>query len=335
MARIQAEGREEPPSQESIPEIDQDQSQLSKSLEELSVDTKPSTSAETPKKTSNNEEELVMSTPVGKGLASTETPSPKVIIKPAPVPLKDNLEYLKDFDIFEKRDGSPVITQYNLPNSDVMERIVLVIDRAQDENYTPFVIGNQKYTPLSMVKRAISIFIKLKLAINPNHEFAIIVMNENNATLLLELTNHVKKLLDCLNQINECITEDIFDLNKVFEIIEGVEIPTPQALGLPPPFVLRTVLFYGRSYTLPQITHTEKLDEFLNNPFFILDILMTHEPLETSNHCQKIFDILQNIDKKGISYFFPVCRDLRRVHRCMGKLLGHPLQRPIQKLVKN
>ncbi|XP_066140788.1 BRISC and BRCA1-A complex member 1-like [Euwallacea fornicatus] len=311
---IQIEGRDEPV--EGAPEkieTDKVQNELSKSLEELQVTTKEITTNEN----SYSQEEIS---------------KVKVKVKPAPPPVDDEHEYLKEFDVFEKRDGN--IGNNSYPTSDVKEHIVLVIDRAQDENFTSFIVGNQRYTPLSMVIRSISILIKLKLGINPHHEFAIMVMNSNRANLIQEFTNDLKKLNDCLSQIKECEAEDIFDLNTVFDIIQEFDMPSPLADGLPPPFVLRTILFYGRSYTLPQITRTESLEAFLKHPFTVCDILMTHEPVEISNHCQAIFDDLQTLDQKGIAYFFPVCRNIRRMQKCMGKLLGHPFQRPFQKLIK-
>jgi len=307
---IQIEGRESS-SRESTPESDVEENKLSKSLEELSVDTRPSQNPETSHK------------------------KLQIQVKPAVVSSSSQQEYLKEFDVLEKREGNSIFSDYILPNMDTLEHIVLVIDTAQDENCTPFIIGNQKYTPLGMLRRAISIFIKLKHNINPHHEFAIIVMNESDARLALPFTNDSRKLNDCLNKLTECETEDVFDLNTVFKIIMEVEAPQPLAPGIAPPYVLRTIIFYGRSYTLPEITITKELSMYLNHPFFTCDILMTHEPVEASNHCEKIFLILQNLDKKGTAYFFPVCRDLRRLHRCTGKLLAHPLQRPIQKLIKS
>ncbi|XP_050294585.1 BRISC and BRCA1-A complex member 1-like [Anthonomus grandis grandis] len=291
----------------------EEQEKLSESLKGLTVKSK----------------KLSYSTVAGSSGARSKPATPKVQVKPAPLNVED--EYLKSYDVLEKR-SAPEVT---LPNFNVIERIVLVIDRAQDENYTPFTIGNQEYPPLSMVKRAVTILVKLKLSINPLHQFAIILMNENTSTLVLEFTSEAKKILDCINQITPCETEDIFNLNSVFDIIEEVPLPEPYGDGLPPPCVIRTILFYGRSYTLPEIKMSNRAQRLLDHPFLICDVMMTHEPVEAANNCQKIFDKLQGLDQKGYAYFFPVGRDLRRMHRCAAKLLAHPLQRPIQKLIKN
>lgn len=316
---IKVEGRDEP-----YIETDNVQTELSKSLEELNMETTPKDQPSTSK------------TPQSHMKATGKEKTLKVVIKPAPVPINKEHEYLKEFDVFEKRDENNIVSGFTYPSANVQERIVLVIDRAQDDNYTPFTVGNQKYTPLTTIKRALSIFIKLKLTINPRHQFAIITMNEKNATKVQDFCSDFKKLNESLNKITECQTEDIFDLNTVFDLIQD-ELPAVGAfeLGLTTPYVLRTILCYGRSYTIPEIKITEKLDTFFKHPFSICDILMTHEPIEISNHCQKIFDVLQTLDQKGISYFFPVGRDTKRMHRCSGKLLGHPFQRPIQKLIKN
>ncbi|XP_018565083.1 BRISC and BRCA1-A complex member 1 [Anoplophora glabripennis] len=238
-------------------------------------------------------------------------------------------EYLREFDVFEDRNES------SIPNANVPEKLILVIDRAQDENFTPFVANNSKFTPLSMLKRAIQLFIKLKHTINKSNEFAIVVLNENNAKWILNFTSDMRKLKDAINKIDKCEVEDTFNLNSLFdEIKENVTMPNLLKLEVPPSYIVRTVIFYGRSYTIPKIQLNESIENLLENPYFICDVLITHEPVESSNYCHKIFNALQELDKKGLAYFFPVCRDSRRLHNCAAKLLGHPLQRPKQKLQK-
>ncbi|CAG9764556.1 unnamed protein product [Ceutorhynchus assimilis] len=324
---------------------DEEQSKLSNSLKNLSVQPHPrdySAALRSRPLTASVEPSLAVPKPSDPVESDTSTPGPsnkttKARVKPAAVSLKDEdeSEFLKNFDRLERRDINAIMQEYSLPNSDTLEKIILVIDSAQDENYTPFIASNQKYTPLSMIKRAVSIMIKLKLGINPHHEFAIIVMKKNDADLLFEFSNDYKRLIDCLNRISECETEDIFDLNTVFHKLEDIPLPKPLAPGLPPPYNIRIIFFYGRSFTMPQITMNEKVEALFKNPYFFCDVLMTHEVIEASNNCQKIFNVFQNLDKKGTGYFFPVGRDARRMHKCTGRLVAHPLQRPIQKLIKN
>ncbi|CAG9759814.1 unnamed protein product [Ceutorhynchus assimilis] len=320
---------------ETIPTVNENDEQQQSQLSTTTPSSESESAVPLPEPTNPVESDTPSDTP---GPSSTTT---KVKVKSAAVSPKDEgeYEYLKNFDQLEGRDIEAIMQKYSLPNRDILEKIILVIDSAQDENFTPFIARNQKYTPLSMVKRAISILIKLKLNINPHHEFAIIIMKKNDAEVLSEFTNNYNNLIECLDEISECETEDIFDLNTVFSKLQDIGVPpsgpSPLKPGLEPPYILRTVFFYGRSFTLPQITMDENLEALFINPYFFCDVMMTHEVMETSNNCQKIFDVLQNLDKKGIGYFFPVGRDLRRMHKCIGRLVAHPLQRPIQKLIRN
>lgn len=237
-------------------------------------------------------------------------------------------EYLKEFDVFEEQ------SKCTLPNANIPEKIILVIDQAQDENFTSFKLHNNSFTPLSMLKRAIHVFIKLKNMVNKNHEFAVIILNTNNAGWYLNFSTDIRRINALIDKLGECEVEDTFKLNYFFdEILENITLPEVVD-DLPPPFLIRMILFYGRSYTLPKINFTKEIEHLLNHPYFICDVLMTHEPIDKGNHCKKIFEVLQNLDKKGYSYFFPVSRDVRRLHTCMAKLLAHPLQRTCQKLQK-
>lgn len=243
------------------------------------------------------------------------------------VKTKPNIEeeYLKEFDMFDEN------IKCTLPNANIPEKIIIVIDQAQDENVTPFKIKKNSFTPLSMLKRTVQVFIRLKHMINKHHEFAVVLLNTNNAVWYLKFSTEVRKINNYLDRLNECEVEDTFKMNSVFEeILENITLPEVTN-NVPPPYLFRVVMFYGRSYTHPLMEFSENVKKLLEHPYFICDIIMTHEPVDKSNHCKEIFESLQNLDKKGYSYFFPVCRDVRRLHNCNAKLLAHPLQRPCQK----
>lgn len=204
------------------------------------------------------------------------------------------------------------------------ERIIIVLDRNQDENVTNFIVGNQSIRPLDMLKKQILIFIKLKLSMNAEHTFALMVLSGSDTQWLLDFTNDLKLITQTLNKIDECDAEDIFDFNLIFDdIIKN--IPSPHE------YLLRTVIFYSRSYTVPKIELSIESRTFLENPYHTLDVLYTHEPISTSNNCIKIFETLQKLDPVGTGYFLPVCRDVNKLNLAGVKLLGHPLQRPVQK----
>ncbi|KAL3277167.1 hypothetical protein HHI36_012519 [Cryptolaemus montrouzieri] len=214
----------------------------------------------------------------------------------------------------------------------VREKIIIALDRSRDEEITPFQDNaDNNYSPLSLLKKGVEMFVHLKSSLNRQHEFALILLDENKCTWCLDFTSNVREVIKTLNTVTECCAEDIFDLNSLFnEIAKRVKIPNFNK-DIPPPYVVRTVLLYNRSYTCPKIDITEIVKEILDLPYFTLDILASHEPVDETNNCKKIFSTLQNIDKKGFSYFFSVGRDINILLSSMGKLLGHPLQRPLRK----
>lgn len=220
----------------------------------------------------------------------------------------------------------------NVPAYNVPEKIVIAVDIAQDELFSNFQLSNgNSCKPLSMLKRAIRMFLYNKQSIDTTHEYALVVLNENTSSWVLDFTSDVKQFLVELDEIVECSAEDIFNLNSLFDVIaEHVAIPFEgQEISTPPPYIIRVILFYGRSYTLPEIDRNEAA-MILNSPYFTLDVLMTHEPPSTNNHCVKILKTLQRLDTKGLSYFFAVARNPNLLLTSTAKLLPHPLQRPIQ-----
>ncbi|KAG5900071.1 hypothetical protein JTB14_016044 [Gonioctena quinquepunctata] len=272
----------------------------------------------------DNENEPQLSEPMEQLAIEQKQPAAPIQVKT----MQKNKDFEKcigDFDQFEERSKSTLL------NANVPEKIILIIDRAQDDKCTQFITEKSKFTPLSMLRRAVHLFLKLKHMINKNHEFALVVLNENNASWLLDFTTDLRKLNSIIDRITQCHVEDAFNLNSLFTVIsEHVELPE----GVAPRYIIRPIILYGRSYTVPNLEADANIENMLNNPYFIVDVLLTHEPVDKSNNCNKIFEALQNIDKKGLSYFFPVCRDSRMLHRSMSKLLAHPLQRPIQNIHK-
>lgn len=223
----------------------------------------------------------------------------------------------------------PILPPYNVP-----EKIIIILDRAEDEISTFFELGNgNKVKPLDMLKDSLKFFINCKNAIDVKHEFALITLNENSATWVHDFTNNVKSIIKELDDIGECETEDIFDITSVFDLInKKVEIPTLKAdLIIPPPFVVRAAFLYNRSITMPQIELTQEINSILTSPYFTFDIVMTHEIPDSSNKCNLIFKKLQQLDTKGLAYFFPVSRSATLLHTAIAKLLSHPLQRCAQK----
>ena len=222
----------------------------------------------------------------------------------------------------------------SLPAFNVPEKIVIVLDRARDELYSHFKLNDGKmYSPLHMLKYSLLFFLRHKRFLNNKHTFALAVLNESSATWLHDFTNNVDSLLDVLEHIDECETEDIFDLDAVFDLIMSKVKLTElkEDVNVPPPHVIRVILTYSRSFTIPEFELSEDISNLLNLPYFTFDIVNTHEVPDSNNKCELIFKKLQELDTKGSSYIYSVERNSTELHNAFAKLLAHPLQRIAQK----
>ncbi|XP_069669034.1 BRISC and BRCA1-A complex member 1-like [Periplaneta americana] len=223
----------------------------------------------------------------------------------------------------------------NLPAVNVPEKIILCIDLSEDPNYTPFKLGDgSKYAPLYMIKRVAEIFINCKSLINKNHEFALVVLQSDTVAWLRDFTTDPREITSVLEDVSETQQSDTFDLSTLFDVInDHVTLPkVSEPSASPPPYVVRVILMYGRSHCVPKFVHgQESLNLLLSSEYFTLDALYIHEDPSEMNKCEEIFSVLDDLDDRGFSYILDVSRNTTKLHDSMAKLLGHPLQRPIQK----
>lgn len=224
----------------------------------------------------------------------------------------------------------------NLPNVNVPEKIVICLDICYDDQNSIFKLGDgSTYTPINMLKRVLDFFIHSKHAINKKSEYALIVMNDKNPCFLQNFTNSVKEIINCIDYIcpEESKAEN-FNFRKVLEIVKDeVQIPEYKQSEciLPPPYIVRLLVLYGRSNCIPIIEEDDSYFNFLKKqPYFYIDILYAHEEDCALYKCEEVYYALQNLDD-GYSYVFEVSRNATKIHDCIAKLLAHPLQRPLQK----
>lgn len=186
-----------------------------------------------------------------------------------------------------------------------------------------------------MMKRVLDFFIYSKNAINQRTEFALIILKDSDPCWVQNFTNSLKDILNAIDYLSseEC-TSEFFDFNKLFQMIkQRVEIPEYRESEriLPPPYVVRTIVLYGRSNCIPLIPQDDPYYILLKKQmYFYLDILLAHEEDCTEHKCEEIYDALQDLDN-GYSYVYEVLRNANKIHDCIAKLLAHPLQRPLQK----
>lgn len=224
----------------------------------------------------------------------------------------------------------------------VPERIIICLDVCCDDKSSLFRFGDgTTFTPFNMMKRILDFFLHSKHAINKRTEFALLIMKESEPLWAQNFTNNLKDIFNAIDctllkdcASNGCTTET-FDFQNVFQLIkQKVAIPEfkQEECILPPPYVVRMLVLYGRSNCLPLIPQDDPYFIFLKKQmYFYIDILLAHEEDCGEYKCAEIYDALQEMDN-GYSYLFEVSRNAIKIHDCIAKLLAHPLQRPLQRI---
>ncbi|KAM7286462.1 BRISC and BRCA1-A complex member 1 [Ixodes scapularis] len=238
-----------------------------------------------------------------------------------------------------RRDPSVTVDQEsaerNMPKTNCPERIVICIDISSEMEDLPFTFSDgSKHSPLFMVKRVVELFVHNKHKIDKRHEFALVVFHEV-PLWIKNFTSDPKDISNFLDDLNETRLCESCDLSGLFNgIMEQTHIPEiGRDVEAAPPFLVRVVLIYGRSGSVPLMhRNVDVLKQMMQSLYFFLDILYIHRPLSEDNCCQEVFDSFVALDEHLASYVFEVSRNATKLHNCMAKLLSHPLQRPHQHL---
>ncbi|XP_041475412.1 BRISC and BRCA1-A complex member 1-like [Lytechinus variegatus] len=236
--------------------------------------------------------------------------------------------------ITDEDGGINIVKRPRLPSVNCPEKIIICLDLASEVNRVPFLQRDgTKHLPIELVKRALSIFIRTKSSINPRHQFALVVLQES-AVWLQDFTSDVEEFLnvmfDLTSETQDC---ESCDLTSLFETIANkVDLPViDDTEVLPPPYVIRTLFFYGRSALIPEfISGREAQVALSNSPYFFFDVFYLHEPPSEENYCKDIYDVFLDLDKNNTSYIHEVGRMIPHLYNKMASLVAHPLQRPEQ-----
>ncbi|KPJ02889.1 BRISC and BRCA1-A complex member 1 [Papilio xuthus] len=248
-----------------------------------------------------------------------------------------NLRPLKSQEDFsELRDQAIENFQKpNLPNVNVPEKIIICLDLCYDnENAHYRLADGSTYRPVKMLKRVLEFFVYTKHAINKRTKFALVMLKEEPCWIQ-GFTNNPKDILSMAEYLSpEESTSETIDFQKLFQILkQEIEVPeySQGDCILPPPYVVRMIVLYGRSNCVPQIPQDDPYFIYLKKQFyFYIDILLAHEEDCAAYKCEEVYDALQDLDN-GYSYVYEVSRNATKIHDCIAKLLAHPLQRPLQK----
>jgi len=222
------------------------------------------------------------------------------------------------------------------PQVNCQEKIIICLDMSDDMDEVPFRLGDgSKYSPLYMAKRVIELFVHSKNKMDKKHEYALVALYET-ASWIKDFTNDPKEISDVLDDLLETKPCSSFDLSSFFKSIESrIDLPRMNHVDVtvvPPPYVVRTIILYGRSRSIPKFfTDKSALKNLYTSHYFFLDVFYIHVTPSEANKCEDIFDALCELDEKGTSYVVEVSRNPAKLHDSMAKLLAHPLQRPYQR----
>ncbi|XP_064604830.1 BRISC and BRCA1-A complex member 1-like [Liolophura sinensis] len=232
----------------------------------------------------------------------------------------------------QEEDG----TMYELlcPRVNCPEKIVICLDFSSEMDKPMFrTRAGDKFAPLKLVKRALGFYVHSKHRMDSRHEFALILL-QDSAIWVKDFTNDPRELVNLLEDLEDTGGCESCDLSTVFQsIYERVVMPTVEGdpLVLPPPYIVRLLMIYGRSHCTLEIPHKEAQRALFSSPYFFVDAFYIHEASSEENKCEEIFDSLCDLDYKGFSYIFEASRNPTKIYDFMAQLLAHPLQRPGQK----
>ncbi|NXY22326.1 BABA1 protein, partial [Atrichornis clamosus] len=217
--------------------------------------------------------------------------------------------------------------------------------------------NGSKTNALNISQKMIEMFVRTKHKIDKSHEFALVVVN-NDATWvswgqgwgvgggpgppspgpsqLSGFTSDPREVCSCLYDLETVVCKSFSIPPPVGVGQQKIELPvTENVQTIPPPYVVRTILVFGRPGCQPQFSMSEHMKKMLQCPYFFFDVVYIHNGLEDKEDdgsWKEMYGFFGSLDTKGTNYKYEVslAGPAVELHNCMAKLLAHPLQRPFQ-----
>ncbi|NXF00336.1 BABA1 protein, partial [Menura novaehollandiae] len=192
-----------------------------------------------------------------------------------------------------------------------------------------------KTNALNISQKMIEMFVRTKHKIDKCHEFALVVVN-NDATWLSGFTSDPREVCSCLYDLETVVCKSFTTPVPSGHSQQKIELPvTENVQTIPPPYVVRTILVFGRPGCQPQFSMSEHMKKLLQCPYFFFDVVYIHNGLEEKedeSSWKEMYGFFSSLDTKGTNYKYEVslAGPAVELHNCMAKLLAHPLQRPFQ-----
>lgn len=227
-------------------------------------------------------------------------------------------------------------TQF-IPCVAVPEKIVICIDTSKDMavGYT-CTLSNQNITESSAVMyEALRVFIINKLAIAKETTFALVSIKPGSAVLIANFTSDVTNLVKLLSEMKGGTIEEVvpdYDLTPISEMFHSIDKPeNPKSNLIPPEFLVRVILIYNNSYSIPRFDEVDKFCSTYLSSTCIFDVVYLHEPQSDFNRVEKIYEQFSKVISP-LSYLVECSRNVTTVFNIFAKLLAHPYQRVNQAL---
>ncbi|XP_065069625.1 BRISC and BRCA1-A complex member 1-like [Rhopilema esculentum] len=224
------------------------------------------------------------------------------------------------------------------PPVNCKEKIVIFVDISSDMNSESLNQGRSRSQPfIWFVKKTLQMFFVSKTILNPEHEYAMVLMQDNTTVWFQEFSNNSKRLCESVADLEAgeepVDSENTYDFGAVVTLLkEHCELPEVEDIALPPPYIIRVIFIYGRSQCCLNLSEEKQkeLEELKKSPYFFLDVLYLHEIPSADNKAQEIYDFFCNLDKEEKGYILEVSNSAKILYETFAKLICHPLQRSPQ-----
>ncbi|EPS59889.1 hypothetical protein M569_14915, partial [Genlisea aurea] len=206
------------------------------------------------------------------------------------------------------------------------EDILFCIDVGQETMSEMKVTGSggRPFTRLDAIKQAIMLFLHAKVAINPDHRYALCALSKSLEWVRKEFSSDVDSAIAALRGLTVDMSSSYADLTHLFKVANH-EAKKSRSQSR----IFRLILIYCRSSTPPQYQLPPS-----SQKLFTLDVLYLHDKPGPDNCPQVVYDTLvealeQVSEYEG--YIFEMGQGLMRtIFRNMALLLSHPQQRCLQ-----
>ncbi|NXD04794.1 BABA1 protein, partial [Certhia familiaris] len=216
------------------------------------------------------------------------------------------------------------------PRVNCPEKVIICLDLAEEMAVPKLESFNGcRSNALTVAQKMIEMFVRTKHKIDKSHEFALVVVN-NDATWLSGFTSDPREVCSCLYDLDTVVCQSFSILHQ-----QKIELPvTDNVQTIPPPYVVRTILVFGRPRCQPHFCGGDPVKKLLQCPYFFFDVVYIHNGLDEKDDesWKDMFGFFGSLDTKGTNYKYEVALagPALELHNCMAKLLAHPLQRPCQ-----